>query len=117
MYIENSGCIITEMFFIESKREQTLSTVEIYCVEIIHWLDGPTINEFANYIDISSPNATYKVNSLIQKGYVEKIQSTTDKREFILKCTDKYYKYWNLNEKYLEIVEDRVKKLSFPRGI
>jgi DNA-binding MarR family transcriptional regulator len=45
---------------------------------------------------------------------VEKIQSTTDKREFILKCTDKYYKYWNLNEKYLEIVEDRVRNCLSP---
>jgi DNA-binding MarR family transcriptional regulator len=103
-----------DVFHRIKEREQTLSTVEIYCVEIIHWLDGPTINEFANYIDISSPNATYKVNSLIQKGYVEKIQSTTDKREFILKCTDKYYKYWNLNEKYLEIVEDRVRNCLSP---
>ena len=98
-----------DVFHRIKEREQSLSTVEIYCVEIIAALNGPTINEFANYIDISSPNATYKVNSLIQKGYVKKIRSTTDKREFILKVTDKFYKYWNLNEKYLEIVEERLR--------
>ncbi len=103
-----------DVFHRIKEREQSLSTVEIYCVEIIAALNGPTINEFANYIDISSSNATYKVNSLIQKGYVEKIQSTTDKREFILKVTDKFYKYWNLNEKYLDIVEDRIKECVTP---
>ena len=90
-------------------RELSLTTVEAYCVEIIHALGCPTINEFANFIGISSPNATYKVNSLIKKGYVEKVQSETDKREFHLKVTDRYFKYWNLSEKYFEIVEGRMK--------
>ena len=90
-------------------RELSLTTVEAYCVEIIHSLGCPTINEFANFIGISSPNATYKVNSLIKKGYVEKVQSETDKREYHLKVTDKFFKYWNLSEKYFEIVEGRMK--------
>ena len=90
-------------------RELSLTTVEAYCVEIIHSLGCPTINEFANFIGISSPNATYKVNSLIKKGYVEKVQSETDKREYHLKVTDKFFKYWNLSEKYFGIVEARMK--------
>ena len=90
-------------------RELSLTTVEAYCVETIHSLGCPTINEFANFIGISSPNATYKVNSLIKKGYVEKVQSATDKREYHLKVTDRYYKYWNLSEKYFNIVEGRMK--------
>lgn len=89
-------------------RELSLSAVEVYCTEIIRALNKPTINEFANFINISSPNATYKVNSLIQKGYVTKIQSESDKREYYLDVTDKFYKYWNLSEKYLDIVEDRL---------
>ena len=90
-------------------RELSLTTVEAYCVEIIHSLGCPTINEFAGFIGISSPNATYKVNSLIKKGYVKKVQSVTDKREFHLQVTERYYKYWNLSEKYFEIVEKRIK--------
>jgi Transcriptional regulators len=91
-------------------RELSLTTVEAYCVEIIHSLGCPTINEFANFIGISSPNATYKVNSLIKKGYVKKVQSETDKREFHLQVTDRYFKYWNLSEKYFDIVENRIKE-------
>ena len=91
-------------------RELSLSAVEVYCVEIIKALNKPTRNEFANFINISSPNATYKVNSLIQKGYVVKVQSETDKREYYLDVTEKFYKYWNLSEKYLDIVEKRLEE-------
>ncbi|SDM14227.1 MarR family transcriptional regulator [Eubacterium ruminantium] len=91
-------------------RELSLSAVEVYCVEIIKALNKSTINEFANFINISSPNATYKVNSLIQKGYVVKVQSETDKREYYLDVTEKFYKYWNLSEKYLDIVEKRLEE-------
>ena len=47
-----------------NNRELSLTTTEAYCVEIIGSLGEPTINEFANFVGISSPNATYKVNSL-----------------------------------------------------
>ncbi len=97
-----------------NSRELSLTTTEVYCVEIIHNLGKPTIQEFANFIGISSPNATYKVNSLIKKGYVKKLQSDTDKREFYLDVTEKFYRYYNINEKYLDIVEERLKNELSP---
>ena len=97
-----------------NSRELSLTTTEVYCVEIIHSLGKPTIQEFANFIGISSPNATYKVNSLIKKGYVQKVQSDTDKREFYLDVTERFYRYYNINEKYLDIVEDRLQKELSP---
>jgi len=95
-------------------RELSLSTVEVYCVETIYALGSPTINEFANYLRISSPNATYKVNSLVRKGYIRKIQSKRDKREYYLEVTDRFYRYWNLNERYLDIVDRRLKDTLTP---
>ncbi len=56
-------------------REATLTTVETFCMEIIYALDRPTVNEFASFVQISPPNAAYKVNSLIRKGYLKKVQS------------------------------------------
>ena len=44
---------------------------------------------------------------LINKGYIEKIQSETDRREYHLKVTDKYYKYFNLAQDYLNTVVAR----------
>lgn len=98
-------------------RELSLTTVEAFCAEIIGALQNPTINEFANFINISSPNATYKVNSLIQKGYIEKVQSETDKREYHLRVTDKYYKYYNISQSYVDTVLQRVKERCTPEEV
>ena len=52
-------------------REASLTTVETFCMEIIYALERPTVNEFASFVQISPPNAAYKVNSLIRKGYLK----------------------------------------------
>ena len=39
------------------------------------------------------PNAAYKINSLVRKGYVEKTRSSQDKREYLLHVTRKYELY------------------------
>ena len=82
----------------------------MFCVEVIHALNEPTVNEFANFIQVSSPNAAYKVNSLIQKGYIVKVQSDTDKREFHLRLTDKYYDYFDLSQSYISKVSKRIEE-------
>ena len=59
---------------------------------------------------ISAPNAAYKINSLIQKGYVEKIQSENDHREYHLKPTQKFMNYYNLNFEYLDKITKRIRE-------
>ena len=98
-----------EVFSGFQSREASLTTVETFCMEIILALKEPTINEFASFVRISSPNAAYKVNSLIQKGYVEKVQSAQDRREYHLRPTEKYMNYYNISSSYLQEVMDRVK--------
>ena len=92
------------------KRETSLTTVETYCIEIIDAMGSPTIGEFASFIQISSPNAAYKVNSLIKKGYLEKVQSEDDKREYHLAVTDKYRDYYNLSTNYVKKIATRMKE-------
>ena len=95
-------------------REASLTTVETFCVEIINALGHPTVNEFSSFVNISPPNAAYKINSLIQKGYVTKEQSPDDKREYHLSVTQKYFDYCNISQRYLTTVLDRVKE-RFPQ--
>ena len=95
-------------------REASLTAVETFCMEVILALKEPTINEFASFVHISSPNAAYKVNSLIQKGYVEKVQSAHDRREYHLRPTRKYMDYYNISSSYLKQVMDRVMKRFTP---
>lgn len=88
--------------------ENSLSAIETFCVETIHALGTPTIQEFSSFIQISSPNATYKVNSLIKKGYVKKIQSTEDKREYHLQVTEKFYNFYAFHSDYTKEVITRI---------
>ena len=91
-------------------REATLTTVETFCMEGIVALGEPTIAEFLQFMNISTPNAAYKVNNLVQKGYVEKVQSREDRREYHLVPTEKYMRYYNLSYSYLQKVVERAKK-------
>lgn len=97
-----------EIFQRFQTREASLSTVETFCMETILALGSPSINEFASFMCISSPNAAYKVNSLIKKGYLRKIQSESDRREYHLEVTQKYIDYYNISTNYLVEVMDRI---------
>lgn len=97
-----------EIFQRFQSREASLSTVETFCMETILALGKPTINEFASFMCISSPNAAYKVNSLIKKGYIRKVQSEEDRREYHLEVTQKYIDYYNISASYTSEVMDRI---------
>lgn len=103
-----------EIFSRFQSREASLTAVETFCMEIILALKEPTINEFASFVHISSPNAAYKVNSLIQKGYVEKVQSPHDRREYHLRPTKKYMDYYNISSNYMKEVMERIKSRFTP---
>ena len=90
-------------------REATLTTVESFCMEGIMAMGEPTIAEFSRMMQISTPNAAYKIGSLVRKGYVEKIQSTKDRREYHLRPTKKYIEYYNISYSYLHTVVERVR--------
>ena len=97
-----------EIFDRFQTREASLTTVETFCMETIQALGSPTVNEFAGFMHISSPNAAYKVNSLIRKGYIRKVQSQVDRREFHLEVTKKYIDYYNISKAYMEEVMERI---------
>ena len=63
---------------------------------------------------ISAPNAAYKVNALVQKGYIEKIQDENDHREFHLRPTRKFWEYYDVSYRYVKKVEERCKKRFTP---
>lgn len=97
-----------EIFRRFQDREASLTTVETFCMESIQALGRPTINEFASFMRISPPNAAYKVNSLVKKGYVQKVQSASDRREYHLVPTQKYLDYYNISSGYIDTVMNRV---------
>ena len=103
-----------EIFQRFQSREASLTTVETFSMETIMALGKPTVNEFASFMCISSPNAAYKVNSLIRKGYLRKVQSEEDYREYHLEVTQKYIDYYNISASYLEEVMTRIARRFTP---
>lgn len=90
-------------------REATLTATETFTVEVIHALDRPRVSEITAFLEMSHPNVAYKIGSLVKKGYLRKIQSEEDKREYYLEVTDKFYDYYALKEEYLNTVLNRLK--------
>lgn len=103
-----------EVLALFENREASLTRVEVFCMDAIVALGRPTVNEFAAFMRISSPNAAYKVNSLIRKGYVQKVQSESDRREFYLEVTEKYMTAYNSSMSYMNLVVERIGKRFSP---
>ena len=82
--------------------------MEAFSLEVIYMLDEPTVSQFADFLNISQSNATYKVNNLIKKGYLVRQNSMVDRREYHLILSDKYYTYMNLYANYELTVMRRV---------
>jgi DNA-binding MarR family transcriptional regulator len=92
------------------ERDGSLSAMEGFSLEIIRALNEPTVGQFADFLNISQSNATYKVNSLIKKGYLVRQNSTTDRREYHLVLSDKYYSYAELMTSYEQTVVNRMRE-------
>ena len=105
------------VFDLVRERDGSLSAMEAFSLEVIGILGEPTVGQFAEFLSISQSNATYKVNSLIKKGYIERFNSTTDRREYHLTLTDKYYQYSNLMNNYQRDVAERIEKRFSPEDV
>ena len=57
-------------------REATLTTVESFCMEGIMAMGEPTIAEFSRMMGISTPNAAYKIGSLVKMEQMLSVIST-----------------------------------------
>ena len=103
-----------EIFSRFQAREASLTTVETFAMEAIQALDAPTVNAFSSFMRISPPNAAYKINSLIRKGYLRKVRSDTDRREYHLIATEKFLSYYNISSNYVDVVMERIQQRFSP---
>lgn len=84
----------------DNSKELTMQ--EAFSLDIIYMLKNPTILEYANYMKISQPNATYKINQLIEKGYLTKEVCQNDKRAFRLQVTPKFLECYRDNDRFIQ---------------
>ena len=88
----------------------SLSATEAYSADVINLLEKPTIKEFADCLGISQPNATYKVASLIEKGYITKEISSADRREWQLSMSEKFFGYFDTEDKSIKSAVEKLKR-------
>jgi len=103
-----------KVFELVRERDGSLSAMEAFSLEVINMLDKPTVSQFAEFLNISQSNATYKVNNLIKKGYLERQNSRTDRREYHLILSEKFFRDIGLLSSYEHTVMDRI-KARFPQ--
>lgn len=84
----------------DERKEANLTVSESFCAELIDSLDQPTIGDLVKFLKVAQPNITYRVNSLVKKGYVEKVNSKVDKRIVHLRVTQKYKDYQSFKNSY-----------------
>ena len=102
------------VFELVRERDGSLSAMEAFSLEVIKMLGEPTVGQFADFLNISQSNATYKVNNLIKKGYLERQNSSEDRREYHLILSEKFYNYMDLLANYERTVMRRIEK-RFPQ--
>lgn len=105
------------VFELVRERDGSLSAMEAFSLEVIKMLDNPTVGRFADFLNISQSNATYKVNNLIKKGYLERQNSSSDRREYHLVLSEKYYNYMALFSSYQKTVIERIEKRFSPEDL
>ena len=105
------------IFDLVRERDGSLSAMEAFSLEIIKMLDHPTVGQFADFLNISQSNATYKVNSLMKKGYLVRQYSSTDRREYHLVLSEKYYHYDELLTSYEHTVIERIENRFSPEDL
>ena len=98
-------------------RSTTLSTDESYFAEVVYSLGMPTIGEVASFVHISPQNAAYKVNRLVEKGYITKEKGPNDKRETRLKVTERFMNYYNMGNRYIYDVAGQMEERFSPEEI
>lgn len=90
-----------EMFGRIREKDGSLSATEAFAADVIYLLEKPTITQLAETLGISQPNATYKVNNLSAKGYVQKTTSEDDRRECHLHVSERFHSYYDTSDAFI----------------
>ena len=64
-----------------------LTLSQLQYIDAIHALEGPTITDIAKHLGVTKASVTAGINRLAGLGYVEKTQSSADRRVFHVRLT------------------------------
>lgn len=87
-----------------------LTFKQYYYLDNIYRMDNPTYSEIAEKLRVTKPAVTSIVNKLIEMGYLERVQSATDRRNYHITVSQKGKRLAEINDQsayaYAKYVED-----------
>lgn len=82
----------------------------MYYLEYIYTLNNPTFSQLAQALNVSKPSVTAMIKKLTDKGYVKKMNSEQDKREFHIYLTDRGKEILNVELEVYKNFTDRISR-------
>ncbi len=104
-----------DLFSRVKERDGSLSATEAYAADVIYLMGAPTVSAFAETLGISQPNATYKINNLVAKGYAVRSASDADRRECRVSVGDRFFSYYNTDYPFIAECVEKLKTLYSPQ--
>ena len=68
---------------------KNLTAKQLYCIELIHEMDNPTLSEISTKLKTSKPSTTVMVDRLEEHGFLIKVKSDSDRRTAHVHLTQK----------------------------
>ncbi len=98
--VEIISRLVAEMETAASEQGQfaELSMRQVYYLDTILRLENPTFSDLAQQFGVSKPSVTALVGKLIEKGFVEKVQSEADRRVYYIRPTEKAAEFARLHQ-------------------
>ena len=90
------------------EKDGSLSATEAFAADVIFLLGSPTITQLAETLGISQPNATYKVNNLAAKGYVNRHTPEDDRRECRLSVAERFHTYYDTSDSFIQTAVEQL---------
>ena len=106
-----------DLFSRVKERDGSLSATEAYAADVIYLMGAPTVSAFAETLGISQPNATYKINNLVSKGYAVRTVSDADRRECRVSVGDRFFSYYNTDYPFIAESVDKLKANYTPEEL
>lgn len=85
---------------------QELTANDEHYLDILYTLENPTLTTFAEKATISKPAATRIIHRFVEKGYLTREMSSSDRRTYYLKLNDEIKAYCKRNYELFDEVFD-----------
>jgi DNA-binding MarR family transcriptional regulator len=111
--IFNQVLALEKKIFEQDKNFRDISMTETHVLEAVRKCDPPTMGNVAAKLQITPSTLTSSVNKLINKGYVNRHRSESDRRIVTLSLTEKGDSVFQLHEEFhRDLVEAAVADLE-----